>query len=178
MDTFSCRIKGMKKMWIAYTKDNFSLLQNSYKNTLSSILSYTYLHIHVRTLWFTILSWLLPPTSNPWPSLQASPEVSLKPMGQNGGMRKYFKNHGSYSVLDIDMGFYWSISEIPLSDQGLSWELGMYVDCREKDTHTMESFFSSGINSWVYRLSPDVNHDWLSEALFLKMEACELVLGM
>lgn len=136
----SSRPKGIKEMWIEYT----SLLQNSYKNTLSFLLSHTKLHIHARTLWFIILSLLLPHSSYPSLSMQTSPEISLKSMGQNSGMRIYLisKNHGSSSMFDVDGGLHWGYPEIILGNRAFSWERGHLCGLRAAG-HTYYGIFFS-----------------------------------
>lgn len=89
-----------------------------------------------------------------------------------------FKNHGPYSVLGVDSGLDWGISEIPLRGQDLLlwvWKLGVRVQCGEQDTHIMEYFFS-GLTLGVFSLPSGVYHAYVKHSL--KTEACEFVLDM
>lgn len=82
-------------------------------------------------------------------------------LGQDGSVRTHLisKIHGPYSVVGVDSGLDWGISEIPLKGDLLLWvwKLGVRVQCGEQDTHIMEYFFS-GLTLGIFSLPSGVYH--------------------
>lgn len=169
--------KQPKEEWILYPAD-----QKELKRCELNILLYCRIHAKTHSLFPCLIhsfTWilnpmvynfflLLPYTSNPSQYMQTTPEMSLKSMGQNSGMRKYliFKNRRSYSVLGVNGGLHWGIPEIFLGNRAFSWQQGHLCGLRAAGHTYYGIFFPSGLNLWFYRLSADMYHDWLSEALF------------
>lgn len=143
--TVSRRPKAIKEKLTKCSQDHFSLMQNSYKITFSSLffpLSHTHPHICATTQGFKILPLPLPASSpcntcrpaqkslwNPWTEWRTE-DIS------------HFKSHGPI-LCCYRLGRYAEVAQRLLLKSGYLWvwELGMPVECGKQETPILNHLF-------------------------------------